>query len=40
VVDEFGDDELEALLGAGGVRGVDGELKNLISPRMDRSHGS
>jgi hypothetical protein len=30
LVDEFGDEELEAMLGAGGFRGVDGDLKNLI----------
>jgi hypothetical protein len=30
LVDEFGDQELEAMLGAGGFRGVDGDFKNLI----------
>ncbi|BBC28869.1 hypothetical protein SGFS_001600 [Streptomyces graminofaciens] len=30
VISEYGDDDLQALVGALGARGVDGEMKNLI----------
>jgi hypothetical protein len=40
VATEYGDSELATLIGPTGLRGVDGELKNLISLRMGTSRGS